>query len=154
MEHCHGPVNLHVLDHGTRDLSQQKRSYKVGMKGEAINLYSPSKISSVDWMKASLAANRQQPLTWYKAYFNAPNGNEPLALEMSSMGKGQVWINGQSIGRYWTTYAKGQCSGCRYEGTYRQGECQDGCGKPTQRWYHVPRSWLKPTQNLFIVFEW
>ncbi|XP_047970770.1 beta-galactosidase 3-like [Salvia hispanica] len=148
-----GPVTLHGLDHGTRDLSRQKWSYKVGMKGEAINLYSPSKISSVDWMKASLAANRQQPLTWYKAYFNAPNGNEPLALDMSSMGKGQVWINGQSIGRYWTTYAKGQCSGCRYEGTYRQGKCQDGCGKPTQRWYHVPRSWLKPTQNLLIVFE-
>ncbi|KAG6383355.1 hypothetical protein SASPL_156895 [Salvia splendens] len=148
-----GPVTLHGLDHGTRDLSRQKWSYKVGMKGEAIDLYSPSKISSVDWMKAPLAANRQQPLTWCKAYFNAPNGNEPLALDMSSMGKGQVWINGQSIGRYWTTYAKGQCSGCRYEGTYRQEKCQDGCGKPTQRWYHVPRSWLKPTQNLLIVFE-
>lgn len=40
--------------------------FQVGMKGEAIDLYSPSKISSVDWVEASLAANRQQPLTWYK----------------------------------------------------------------------------------------
>ncbi|KAL1544226.1 Beta-galactosidase 3 [Salvia divinorum] len=148
-----GPIALHGLDHGTQDLSWQKWSYKVGMKGEAMDLYSPSKISSVDWMKASLAVDSQQPLTWYKAYFNSPNGNEPLALDMSSMGKGQAWINGQSIGRYWTANAKGQCNRCSYKGTYRQGKCQDGCGKPTQRWYHVPRSWLKPSQNLLIVFE-
>ncbi|PNX57255.1 beta-galactosidase 3-like protein, partial [Trifolium pratense] len=87
------------------------------------------------------------------AYFNAPNGIEPLALDMSSMGKGQVWINGQSIGRYWMVYAKGNCNGCNYAGTYRQAKCQIGCGQPTQRWYHVPRSWLKPTNNLLVVFE-
>lgn len=148
-----GPVVLHGVGHGTIDLSWQKWSYKVGMKGEAMNLYSPSKSSSVDWMKASLAANNQRPLTWYKANFDTPNGNEPLALDLGSMGKGQAWINGQSIGRYWTAYAKGQCNSCSYGGTYRQPKCQYGCGKPTQRWYHVPRSWLKPTQNLLIVFE-
>lgn len=148
-----GPVVLHGVGHGTRDLSWQKWSYKVGMKGEAMDLYSPSKSSSVDWMKASLAANKQRPLTWYKAYFNTPNGNEPVALDLGSMGKGQAWINGQSIGRYWTADAEGQCNSCSYGGTYRQPKCQYGCGKPTQRWYHVPRSWLKPTQNLLIVFE-
>ncbi|KAI3448012.1 hypothetical protein Pfo_004677 [Paulownia fortunei] len=148
-----GPVVLHGLDHGTRDLSWQKWSYKVGLKGEAMNLASPSKISSVDWLKGSFVANKQQPLTWYKAYFNTPLGNEPLALDLGSMGKGQAWINGQSIGRYWTAYAKGQCNTCSYAGTFRQAKCQYGCGKPTQRWYHVPRSWLKPAQNLLIVFE-
>ncbi|XP_028064101.1 beta-galactosidase 5-like [Camellia sinensis] len=45
------------------------------------------------------------------AYFNAPDGDEPLALDMGSMGKGQVWINGQSIGRYWTAFATGNCNG-------------------------------------------
>lgn len=148
-----GPVVLKGLDHGTRDLSWQKWSYQIGLKGEAINLASPSGISSVDWTRGSLAANKQHPLTWYKAYFNAPQGNEPLALDLGSMGKGQVWINGQSIGRYWTAYAKGECRECSYTGTYRQAKCQYGCGKPTQRWYHVPRSWLKPTRNLLIVFE-
>jgi hypothetical protein len=58
-----------------------------------------------------------------------------LALDMSSMGKGQVWINGQSIGRYWMVYAKGNCNACNYAGTYRQAKCQIGCGQPTQRWY-------------------
>ncbi|OVA06185.1 D-galactoside/L-rhamnose binding SUEL lectin domain [Macleaya cordata] len=148
-----GPVLLHGVDQGTRDLSWQKWSYQVGLKGEAMNLMHQDGISSVEWMEGSLVARRQQPLTWYKSYFNAPQGNEPLALDMWSMGKGQIWINGQSIGRYWTAWANGNCNRCSYSGTYRVPKCQVGCGKPTQRWYHVPRSWLRPTQNLLVVFE-
>ncbi|KAI5392888.1 beta-galactosidase 5 [Lathyrus oleraceus] len=148
-----GPVLLKGLDHGQKDLTWQKWSYQVGLKGEAMNLVSPNGVSSVDWVRESLASQNQPQLKWHKAYFNAPNGNEPLALDMSSMGKGQVWINGQSIGRYWMVYAKGNCNSCNYAGTYRQAKCQLGCGQPTQRWYHVPRSWLKPTKNLMVVFE-
>ncbi|KAH7566338.1 hypothetical protein JRO89_XS08G0140000 [Xanthoceras sorbifolium] len=148
-----GPVALHGIDQGKWDLSWQKWTYQVGLKGEAMNLVSPNGISSVEWMQASLAAQRQQPLTWHKAYFNAPEGDEPLALDMLGMGKGQIWINGQSIGRYWTAYASGNCNGCSYTGAYRPTKCQLGCGQPTQRWYHVPRSWLKPTQNLLVIFE-
>ena len=69
-----------------------------------------------------------------QTYFNAPEGDEPLALDMESMGKGQIWINGQSIGRYWTAYAHGDCNGCSYAGTFRPPKCQLGCGQPTQRW--------------------
>ncbi|XP_058725338.1 beta-galactosidase 5-like [Vicia villosa] len=148
-----GPVLLKGLDHGQKDLTGQKWSYQVGLKGETMNLVSPNGVSSVDWVRESLASQNQPQLKWHKAYFNAPNGNEPLALDMSSMGKGQVWINGQSIGRYWMVYAKGNCNSCNYAGTYRQAKCQLGCGQPTQRWYHVPRSWLKPTNNLMVVFE-
>ncbi|PKI54810.1 hypothetical protein CRG98_024824 [Punica granatum] len=72
---------------------------------------------------------------------------------MEGMGKGQIWINGQSIGRYWTAYATGNCDGCNYAGTFRPPKCQLGCGQPTQRWYHLPRSWLKPTHNLLVIFE-
>ncbi|PRQ23876.1 putative beta-galactosidase [Rosa chinensis] len=114
-----GPVALHGLDQGSRDLSWQKWSHKVGLKGEAMNLGSPSSISTVDWTRVSLAAKNQQPLTWFKVNFDAPEGDEPLALDMGSMGKGQLWINGQSIGRYWTTYANGDCSACSYSGTFR-----------------------------------
>ncbi|XP_043713345.1 beta-galactosidase 3-like [Telopea speciosissima] len=148
-----GPVVMHGLDQGKRDLSWQKWSYQVGLKGEAMNLVSPNGISSVEWMSASLVAQKQQPLTWFKSYFNAPEGDEPLALDLGSMGKGQVWINGQSIGRYWTAWANGNCNGCSYSGTFRPPKCQTGCGQPTQQWYHVPRSWLNPTQNLLVLFE-
>lgn len=148
-----GPVMLHGLNQGEKDLTWQKWSYQVGLKGEAMNLVSPNGASSVDWIQGSLASNQGQLLKWHKAYFDAPGGNEPLALDLRSMGKGQVWINGQSIGRYWMTYAKGECNGCSYSGTFRPPKCQLGCGEPTQQWYHVPRSWLKPTKNLLVVFE-
>ncbi|WJX15726.1 Beta-galactosidase 5 [Trifolium repens] len=148
-----GPVLLHGLDRGQKDLTGQKWSYQVGLKGETMNLVSPNGVSSVDWVRTSLASQNQPQLKWHKGYFNAPDGVEPLALDMSSMGKGQVWINGQSIGRYWMVYAKGNCNACNYAGTYRQAKCQIGCGQPTQRWYHVPRSWLKPKNNLLVVFE-
>lgn len=148
-----GPVSLHGLDQGKKDLTWQKWSYQVGLKGEAMNFALPNGASSFQWSKGSLATQSQQPLTWYKAYFDAPKGDEPLALDMRSMGKGQAWINGQSIGRYWMNYAKGDCHSCSYSGTFRPQKCQSGCGEPTQRWYHVPRSWLKPTRNLLVLFE-
>ncbi|CAL9057186.1 beta-galactosidase 2-like isoform X1 [Musa acuminata AAA Group] len=145
-----GPVMLKGLNEGRRDLTWQKWSYQIGLRGETLNLHSLSGSSSVEWQEAS----RNQPLTWYKAFFNAPDGNEPLALDMSSMGKGQVWINGQSIGRYWPGYmAYGSCGDCDYRGTYDEKKCQTNCGEPSQKWYHVPRSWLNPTGNLLVVFE-
>ncbi|CAI9272316.1 unnamed protein product [Lactuca saligna] len=149
-----GPVVLYGLDHGKLDLTHTKWSYRIGLKGEAMNVVSTTRMpSSVEWVQGSLITQNNQPLTWHKAYFNEPDGEEPLALDMSSMGKGQVWINGQSIGRYWTAYATGNCQQCHYTGSYRPIKCQVGCGRPTQRWYHVPRSWLKPTGNLLVLFE-
>ncbi|KAG0456769.1 hypothetical protein HPP92_024557 [Vanilla planifolia] len=148
-----GPVVLHGVDEGKRDLTWQQWTYQVGLKGESMNLNSLEGESSVEWMQGAFAGQAQQPLTWFKAYFDAPSGDEPLALDMRSMGKGQIWINGQSIGRYWTLYANGDCKGCSYMGTYRSPKCETGCGEPTQRWYHVPRSWLQPSRNLLVVFE-
>ncbi|KAB2618119.1 beta-D-galactosidase [Pyrus ussuriensis x Pyrus communis] len=149
-----GPVALHGLNQGKWDLSWQKWTYQVGLKGEAMNLVSQNAFSSVEWISGSLIAQKkQQPLTWHKTIFNEPEGSEPLALDMEGMGKGQIWINGQSIGRYWTAFANGNCNGCSYAGGFRPTKCQSGCGKPTQRYYHVPRSWLKPTQNLLVLFE-
>ncbi|MGI4297454.1 hypothetical protein ACR2WD_27390, partial [Klebsiella pneumoniae] len=97
---------------------------------------------------------QKQPLTWYKATFNAPGGNDPLALDMNTMGKGLVWINGESIGRHWPEYkASGNCGGCSYAGIYTEKKCLSNCGEASQRWYHVPRSWLKPSGNFLVVFE-
>ncbi|XP_071702809.1 beta-galactosidase 3-like isoform X2 [Rutidosis leptorrhynchoides] len=148
-----GPVALYGLNQGKRDLSWANWTYQAGLKGEAMNIISSNARSSIKWMQDSLITQKPPPLTWHKAYFNAPDGDEPLALDMKSMGKGEAWVNGQSIGRYWTTFANGDCQGCHYAGTYRPLTCQIGCGQPTQRWYHVPRSWLKSTNNLLVLFE-
>ncbi|KAA3477195.1 beta-galactosidase-like [Gossypium australe] len=139
-----GPVTLKGLNEGTRDLSKQKWSYK---------LHTDAGSSSVEWVEGSQLV-KKQPMTWYKTTFDAPGGNEPLGLDMSSMGKGQVWINGQSIGRHWPGYiAHGNCDACDYAGTYNDQKCRTNCGEPSQRWYHVPRSWLKPSGNFLVVFE-
>ncbi|XP_027363193.1 beta-galactosidase-like isoform X2 [Abrus precatorius] len=148
-----GPVTLKGLNEGTRDLSRQKWSYKVGLKGEALSLHTVSGSNSVEWARGSLVA-KKQPLSWYKATFSAPAGNDPLALDMNSMGKGEVWINGRSIGRHWPGYiAHDNCNGCNYAGFYTDKKCRTNCGQPSQRWYHVPRSWLNPSGNLLVVFE-
>ncbi|KAK7329697.1 hypothetical protein VNO77_23872 [Canavalia gladiata] len=148
-----GPVTLKGLNEGTRDLSRQKWSYKVGLKGEALNLPTVSGSTSVEWVQGSLLA-KKQPLTWYKTSFSTPAGNDPLALDMISMGKGEVWLNGRSIGRHWPGYiAHGGCGDCYYAGTYTDKKCRTNCGEPSQRWYHVPRSWLNTGENYLVVFE-
>ncbi|KAA8521093.1 hypothetical protein F0562_011754 [Nyssa sinensis] len=126
---------------------------RVGLKGEALSLHTVSGSSSVEWVEGSLLAQKQ-PLTWYKTTFNAPEGNDPLALDMNSMGKGLIWINGENIRRHWPGYtAHGSCSSCSYAGIYNEKKCRSNCGEASQRWYHVPQSWLNPTGNLLVVFE-
>nr|BAE72074.1 pear beta-galactosidase2 [Pyrus communis] len=148
-----GPISLKGLNTGTWDMSRWKWTYKIGMKGESLGLHTVTGSSSVDWAEGPSMAQKQ-PLTWYKATFDAPPGHAPLALDMGSMGKGQIWINGQSVGRHWPGYiAQGSCGNCYYAGTFNDKKCRTYCGKPSQRWCHIPRSWLTPTGNLLVVFE-
>lgn len=53
------------LNEGKRDLSWQKWSYKIGLKGEILSLHSLGGSSSVEWVQGSLVAQKQ-PLAWYK----------------------------------------------------------------------------------------
>nr|ACG30563.1 beta-galactosidase precursor [Zea mays] len=146
-----GPVTLSGLNEGKRDLSNQKWTYQIGLHGESLGVQSVAGSSSVEWGSAA----GKQPLTWHKAYFSAPSGDAPVALDMGSMGKGQAWVNGRHIGRYWSYKASssGGCGGCSYAGTYSETKCQTGCGDVSQRYYHVPRSWLNPSGNLLVLLE-
>ncbi|XP_039044081.1 beta-galactosidase 8-like [Hibiscus syriacus] len=72
------------------------------------------------------------------------------------MGKGQAWVNGQSIGRYWPAYLSpsyGCTENCDYRGEYDSTKCQQNCGQLAQTLYHVPRSWVHPGENLLVVHE-
>ncbi|PIN14052.1 Beta-galactosidase [Handroanthus impetiginosus] len=136
----------------TVDLSSQKWTYQIGMKGEELGLSTGS--SSLWASKPSLPKN--QPLVWYKRTFDAPTGSSPVAIDFTGMGKGQAWINGQGIGRYWpmnTSPNSGCTSSCNYRGSYSSSKCLKSCGKPSQQLYHVPRAWLKDTGNTLVLFE-
>lgn len=72
---------------------------------------------------------------YLQSSFNAPVGNEPIALDMNTMGKGQVWVNGRNIGRHWPAYtAHGNCGRCNYAGIYSEKKCLSNCGQSSQRW--------------------
>lgn len=148
-----GPVQLKDSKSGTViDLSSQQWTYQVGLKGEELSLFNGD--SSLWMTQLSLPTN--QPLIWYKANFDAPGGDNPLAIDFTGMGKGEAWVNGQSIGRYWPTYTapSGGCTdSCNYRGAYSANKCLTNCGKPSQTYYHVPRSWLKSSGNVLVLFE-
>lgn len=148
-----GPVKLKGLKNGTTiDLSSQQWTYQIGLKGEELRLSSGS---SSRWVSQSPLPTKQT-LIWYKTNFNAPAGNNPVALDLTGMGKGEAWVNGQSIGRYWPTYISsnsGCTDSCDYRGSFSANKCLKNCGKPSQQLYHVPRSWLKSTMNTLVLFE-
>ncbi|XP_062082059.1 beta-galactosidase 8 [Humulus lupulus] len=147
-----GPVKLRSAKSGTSvDLSSLQWTYQIGLKGEELNL--PSKDSS-QWSQSTLP--KKQPLTWYKTSFDAPAGSSPVAIDFTGMGKGEAWVNGQSIGRYWPTYFapnSGCKENCDYRGPFSASKCYKNCGKPSQELYHVPRSWLKLSGNILVLFE-
>ncbi|KAK9096099.1 hypothetical protein Sjap_021596 [Stephania japonica] len=107
--------------------------YQVGLLGESQQIYTEAGTNKVQWSNIS-SASLQQPLTWYKTTFDAPQGEEPVALNLSSMGKGEAWINGQSIGRYWPSFYTPK-------------------GRSSQELYHIPRSFLKSSGNLLVLEE-
>ncbi|KAE8656708.1 Beta-galactosidase 1 [Hibiscus syriacus] len=148
-----GPVKLNGLNNGSSiDLSSQQWTYQVGLKGEDSGLPSGS---SSEWISQS-GLPKNQPLIWYKTNFDAPTGKAPIALDFTGMGKGEAWVNGQSIGRYWPTYItpSGGCTdSCNYRGPYNANKCRKNCGKPSQKLYHVPRSWLQSSGNILVLFE-
>ncbi|THU45870.1 hypothetical protein C4D60_Mb02t22530 [Musa balbisiana] len=91
----------------------------------------------------------------YKTTFEVPDGNDSLVLDLQGMGKGHAWVNGQSIGRYWPSFlaADSGCEPCDYRQKYDSDKCRTECGMPSQRWYHVPRSFTTKGPNTLILFE-
>jgi len=148
-----GPVKLVGVNNGsTSDLSSLQWTYQTGLKGEELGL---SNGDSSAWVSGA-ALPKEQSLIWYKTNFDAPSGTKPIALDFTGMGKGEAWVNGQSIGRYWPTYTaptSGCTDSCKYEGSYSSNKCLKNCGKPSQQLYHVPRSWLRPSGNTLVLFE-
>ncbi|XP_057959150.1 beta-galactosidase 9 [Malania oleifera] len=149
-----GQIKLTGFKSGDIDLSESLWTYQVGLLGEYLKIYDIDQSEKGMWTDLTIDAI-PSTFTWYKTYFDAPNGVNPVALDLGSMGKGQAWVNGNHIGRYWTRVApKDGCPEiCDYRGVYHSGKCSKNCGKPTQIWYHIPRSWLKASNNLLVIFE-
>ncbi|XVE65399.1 hypothetical protein DITRI_Ditri07aG0177400 [Diplodiscus trichospermus] len=151
-----GPVRL--MDEGnatTLDLSSNTWNYKIGLNGEIKQLHDPNSPYARLW-RTSEVLPTGRPMTWYKSTFKTPSGTDPVVVDLQGMGKGHAWINGNSIGRFWPAKiadGNGCPRECDYRGKYTEDKCMSNCGKPTQRWYHVPRSFLTNNTNTMILFE-
>ncbi|CAI0556757.1 unnamed protein product [Linum tenue] len=127
-----GPIKVVIQDQNNvvHDFRKHPWGYQVGMVGEKLQVFTEQGAGQVQWRSFSNGFN---PITWYKTVFDAPLEDAPIALNLGSMGKGEAWVNGQSIGRFWASYHTPKGS--------------------SQTWYHVPRSWIKPSGNLLVVLE-
>ncbi|XP_034586051.1 beta-galactosidase 7 isoform X2 [Setaria viridis] len=105
---------------------------QVGLFGERNHIYTQEGSKRVEWTTINNLA--YSPLIWYKTTFPTPAGNDAIALNLTSMGKGEVWINGESIGRYWVSF-------------------KAPSGNPSQSLYHIPRQFLNPQDNILVLFE-
>ncbi|GAA0173430.1 galactosidase [Lithospermum erythrorhizon] len=149
-----GQVKLTGFKNGDIDLTQSSWTYQIGLQGEFQKFYAVNGDASTKWVEVSKEV-LPAGFSWYKAHFDAPDGTDPVVLDLSTMSKGQAWVNGHHMGRYWTlTAPKDGCQeNCDYRGAYNENKCTTNCGKPTQTWYHIPRSWLQPSDNLLVIFE-
>ncbi|XP_037432803.1 beta-galactosidase 1-like [Triticum dicoccoides] len=159
-----GPVKLvdTVTNTTAYDLSNSSWSYKAGLAGEYRETHLDKADDRSQWsggLNGTIPVHR--PFTWYKATFEAPAGKEPVVADLLGLGKGVVWVNGNNLGRYWPSYVAadmGGCKQCDYRGTFKaEGDglkCLTGCNEPSQRFYHVPRSFLKAGEpNTMVLFE-
>ncbi|XP_068647118.1 beta-galactosidase 6 [Aristolochia californica] len=126
-------VRIQGTAEGTSDFGHYKWGYEVGLSGQKLGIYKHKGSRKVVW-KNSPCNCTHQPLVWYKAKFDTPQGNDSIALDLCSMGKGEAWVNGNSIGRYWVSFLTPK-------------------GVPSQTLYHVPRSFLNSKGNLLVLFE-
>ncbi|KAJ1411692.1 Glycoside hydrolase, family 35 [Sesbania bispinosa] len=134
MEHRYaGPKSITVLglNTGTIDLTSNSWGHRVGLKGEGIQVFTEEGSKKVDWKPVNGVG---RPVTWYKTRFTTPEGKGPVAIRMTGMSKGMIWVNGQSIGRHWMSFVS-------------------PLGQPTQSEYHIPRAYLNPEDNLLVILE-
>ncbi|MED6124478.1 hypothetical protein PIB30_059281 [Stylosanthes scabra] len=126
-------VELQCSEQESLSLTNSTWGYQVGLLGEELEVYKEQNSSDTWNPLGNVTAN--ETLVWYKSKFETPEGDEPVALDLSSMGKGEVWVNGESIGRYWILF-------------------HDSKGNPSQSMYHVPRSFLKDkSENVLVLVD-
>lgn len=125
-----------------KDLQGAWRMRK-GLLGERNGLFRGD-LAPTRWSRVP-ASNHIGPLTWCRTTFRFPNIDAPLAIELTGLNKGMLWLNGRSCGRYWLA-AAGEV---KRDNPYLN---EEGAGQPTQRHYHLPAEWMA-TENTIVIFE-
>ncbi|CAO2815605.1 unnamed protein product [Amaranthus hypochondriacus] len=120
------------LGTGELDLTSNGWHHQIGLQGERLQYFTEEGAKNAEWKPAKGSG---EYLSWYKTYFDAPDGNDPVVIRMENMTKGMVWVNGRSIGRFWPAFVT------------------KGNKLPSQVEYRIPRSYMKPVDNFLVVFD-
>ena len=73
--------------------------------------------------------------SWWKARFDTPQGDGPVRIDLAGMRKGQCYVNGHHLGRYFVSIPTGRAI-------------------PPQAALYVPRAWLKDAKpNDLLIFD-
>ena len=101
-------------------------------------------------------------LCWYRASFSTPStidiSKGGLALDLGSLGKGIISVNGHVLGRFWNIqgdkshYGCESCTEVEYVGIYSDDRCRSDCEKQSQRYYKLPTEWLSVDKENELVF--
>jgi beta-galactosidase len=110
-----------------------------GLQGEGKGLpQTVGDVHAVAWRSSEVAT----PLTWHKATFalepGVLAGDADFRLDAVGLGKGQLFCNGHAAGRHWLLHEPAPAGASE--------------GALSQRYYHIPASWLLP-QNTLILLE-
>ncbi len=82
--------------------------------------------------KTAMAAMREP--SWWRCAFEVAHHEVPLYLDASGLTKGQIFVNGRHLGRYWVSDGAGHSVG------------------PQTR-HFIPASWLKAGSNKLHLFD-
>ena len=104
------------------DFFNQEWKHYPGLVGEHLKVFTPEGAAHVQWKKDVENAGH---IAWYRSSFKTPAGLKrgvEVLLRPEGMNRGQAYVNGHNIGRYWMI--------------------KDGNGDYSQGWYHIPKDWL------------
>ena len=83
----------------------------------------------------SMPARTSTLPAFYRTQFNVKSNDTPLCVELHGMSKGQLYLNGHNVGRYFVQTAQGKAV-------------------PPQLRYYLPEPWLLVDQpNVLILFD-
>jgi hypothetical protein len=126
--------------------------HQKGLLGEYLQIYTEEGSTKVDW-NPEWTKGINKVVTWFQARFDLDhlvredtNAN-PILLDAQGLNRGHAFINGNDLGLYWLIQGICQAKPCCCQ------HAQINCLKPTQRYYHIPSDWLKPTNNLITIFD-
>jgi hypothetical protein len=142
------------------DLTNHIFTHVVGLHGEQLRLFDHAGQSRANWT----AYRTSTPVGGHWLRFAMPTpvvvgdwAESMWQFNMSTMGKGQLYVNGHHVGQYWNITGTTGCGQCNFRGGYDPESCRLDCGQPSQSLYQVPRDWLmsrgEQAMNDVVVFE-